>query len=90
MTGTVSLSPVVPSDHVSSRQVVVTVNATALPPIEAVTDPAQFTCNDGDTISIVDTDINAAGQTASSPFSVVAHLPLQAPTQPSVTGVVFS
>lgn len=90
VTGTVSLSPVVATDHVSSRQVVVTVNGVALPPIEAVTTPAQFTCADGDSIIVVDTDVNAAGSTSSAPFATMATLPLQPPTAPSVLGVTFA
>ncbi len=90
MTGTVSLSPLVASDHVSSRQVVVSVNGTELPPIEALDTPAQFTCSDGDTIIVVDTDVNAAGSTASDPFNTTATLPLAPPTKPSVLGVTFS
>ncbi len=90
MTGTVSLSPLVASDHVSSRQVVVSVNGTELPPIEALDTPAQFTCADGDVIIVVDTDVNAAGSTASDPFNTTATLPLAPPTKPSVLGVTFS
>ncbi len=90
MIGTVALSPLVGSDHVSSRQVVVTLNGTDLQPIEAIDTPAQFTCSDGDTGSIVCTDINAAGSTASEPFPFTASLPLQPPAAPSVVGVTFS
>ena len=90
MTGTVALSPVLATDHVTSRQVVVTINGTALPPIEAITNPAQFTANAGDVCVIVDTDINTAGSTASDPFTVTAALPLQPPTKPSITGVTFA
>jgi hypothetical protein len=90
MTGTVQLSPVVAADHVSSRQVVVTINGTALAPIEASVNPATFTCNAGDAISVVDTDINAGGSTASVPFTITAALPTSPPTQPVVLGVVFT
>lgn len=90
MTGTVTLSPVVAADHVTSRQVVVTLNGTALAPLEAVGGPVSFPCNDGDSYSIVDTDINAAGSTSSDPATGTCHLPLQAPTKPSIVSVVFS
>ncbi len=90
MTGTVSLSPLIASDHVSSRQVVVSINGTALPPIEAISTDAQFTCADGDAIIVVDTDINAAGSTDSDPFSTTATLPLSPPAKPTVLGVTFS
>lgn len=90
MTGTVSLSPLVPTDHVSSRQVVITINGKPLPPIEALDSSAQFSCAAGDQVAVVDTDINAAGSTASDQFEVTAALPLQAPTKPQVLGVTFS
>lgn len=90
MVGTVSLSELIASDHVSSRLVVVTINGTDLPAIEALDTPAQFTCSDGDAIVIVDTDVNAAGSTASDPFSTTATLPLAPPAKPSVLGVTFS
>ncbi len=96
MTGTVTLSPLVATNHVTSRQVVVTIQPAdttqppvTLPGIEAITNPAQFTANEGDSCSIVDTDINAAGSTASPAFVIVATLPLTAPTQPSVLSVAF-
>ncbi len=90
MTGTVTLSPLVATDHVSSRMVVVTLNGTELPPIEAITNAAQFTCSDGDTGTVTDKDINAAGDTTSDPFPFTATLPLQPPTKPAVLGVTFS
>ena len=91
MTGTVYLSPVVGTDHVSSRMVVVTLNGTTtLPAIEGIDNPPQYTCNDGDSCSAVCTDINAAGQTASPAYVATATLPLQPPTQPTITGIVFS
>ncbi len=90
MIGTVTLSPLIASDHVSSRQVVVTLNGTDLPPIEAIDTPAQFTCAEGDTGTIVCTDVNAAGSTASDPFPFTAVLPLSPPAKPSVLGVTFS
>jgi len=90
MTGTVSLSPVVPTDHDTDRNVIVTVNGVALPVIDAINGPAQFTCQPGDVVTIVDTDVNAAGSTASDPFTVTAALPLQAPAKPTVLGVTFA
>lgn len=90
MTGTVILSPVVLTDHVIARSVVVTLNGTPLPPIDATTSQAQFACNDGDTGTVVDTDTNAAGAISSDAFSFTAHLPLAPPTKPSVNNVVFS
>ncbi len=90
MIGTVALSELIASDHVSSRQVVVSINGVEMPPIEALDTPAQFTCSDGDAVVVVDTDVNAAGSTASDPFSTTATLPLAPPAKPSVLGVTFS
>ncbi len=90
MLGTVTLTDLVPNEHVSSRQVLVTINGTALPPIEAILSPAQFTCNDGDDVIVTPTDINAAGPTEGAPFEVTASLPLSPPTAPSVVGITFS
>ncbi len=90
MTGTVSLSPLVAGDHVSSRLVVVNVAGVDLPVVEALNSPAQFVCSENDAISVVCTDINTAGSTASDPFTTTAILPLVAPTKPSVLGVTFS
>ncbi len=90
MIGTVALSDLIASDHVSSRQVLVTVNGTALPLIEAISSPAQFVCADGDDVVVIDTDINAAGSSESAPFEVTATLPLSPPSTPSVLGVTFS
>jgi hypothetical protein len=91
MTGTVQLSDTLVGDHVTSRQVTVTVNGAALPPIEAISSPAAFQCADGDAITVVAVDINAAGPSApSATFSTTAHLPVTPPVAPTVTAVVFS
>ncbi len=91
MTGTVQLSPLVPADNVTSRQVVVTVNGTALPAIEAIATPATFSCAVGDAITVIDTDINSVGSsTPSGVFSITASVPASVPTQPSVLGVTFA
>ena len=90
ITGTVSLSPVNAADHVTSRQVVVTINGIANPPAEGVLNPVVFTCNVGDAITVVDTDTNSAGSSPSPVFSTTAALPLLPPATPTVLGVVFS
>ncbi len=91
MTGTIALSPVNPADHVTSRQVTVTLNGTALPPIEAVSSPATFTAADGDTYSISVVDSNSVGAAAPGPLLTgTASLPLSVPTPGFATAVVFT
>ena len=91
MTGTVHLDPTIDADHVTSRQVTVTVNGAALPPIEAISTEAVFQCAAGDAIVITDQDFNSAGGSdASDPFSITATLPAVPPAKPRVAGVTFA
>jgi hypothetical protein len=91
LTGTVQLSPVVATDYDLHRSVTITVNGVALPVIDAVSGPATFSCNPGDLITAVATDINAVGASpASAVFSVTAAgTPTAVPATPSVVGVNF-
>lgn len=90
MTGTVALTPLIANDHVTNRTVVITINGTVQPPIDATTNPAQFQCADQDAVSGVVTDSNAGGSTVGDPFTITASLPVQPPTKPGITGITFS
>lgn len=90
MTGTVQLSPVVAADNDLTRTVTVTINGTALPPIDATTSPAVFTCAPGDLITVTDIDTNSVGASPVSPVFSVTAPPLSVPVQPTVMGVTFA
>lgn len=91
MTGTVKLSDLIPAEQVTSTSVVVTVNGTDLPPIDASSTPATFTANPGDTVIINGTDTNSFGTTPfTAPFQTTAPAfppPVGPPTARTVQGV---
>ncbi len=91
MLGTITLSLARPTEHITSRAVTVTLNGTDLPVQEAITIPATFTANDGDTYSISVVDTNSVGSAPPGPpLAGVAALPLTVPTPGFATAVVFS
>lgn len=91
LTGTVLLSNPVASDQLTARSVTVTVNGTALSPIDATSAPATFACNNGDLITVVATDTNAAGNSApSAVFTITAPAAEGVPATPTVLGVTFA
>ena len=90
ITGTIQLSPLINDDHVSSRLNTVTINGVAIPVIEGLNGAPQFTCNEGDTIEAVDSDVNSNSAVSSDPYTVVAQLPQGPPTKPTIQKIVFS
>lgn len=89
--GTVVLGPTIPGDHVTSRMVTVTVNSVALPPVEGITTPPTFPCNDGDSYSVVSVASNAVGSAPPSNIvSGTASLPQGVPSPDIITGVSFA
>ena len=85
MTGTVTLPPGFPSDLLTHRDVTVTLNGVALPMLDAINGPVTFSCNPGDTGSVVNVDINAAGPAPASAPVVFVVPTLQSP--PAASGV---
>jgi hypothetical protein len=86
----VLISDALAADHVTSRLVDLKINGADQSPIDAISGPAIWTCNEGDQLDAGVTDTNAAGSTASDRYTGVATLPLTAPVQPSVTRFLFS
>ncbi len=95
--GTVHLTPLIPSEHATSRPVSIVVTAsdgTVAPAVvvDMIDPAATFTCNDGDSVTATpEGDLNAFGQSEpGDPFTVVAAATITAaPTIPQVTGVSF-
>jgi hypothetical protein len=86
----VQISDALATDHVTKRMVDLVVNGVAQSPIDAISQPAVFTCSEGDQLDAGVADTNSAGTTASDRYTGVATLPVVAPTKPSVTRFVFS
>ena len=94
---TLKLSPVVPGDDVTSRQVYVAVtdaagNVTDIPPIDAFAAPAEFEVPDGGSFAARLYDLSGmrASIPSAPPFSAVPQLPGKAPTQPKILGYTVS
>ncbi len=89
--GTVILAPTIPGDHVTSRMVTVTVNSVALPPVEGISIPPTFPCNEGDTYSAVSVASNSAGPAPPSNIvSGTVSLPQAVPSADVIAGVSFA
>jgi hypothetical protein len=96
VTGIVTPSPAVSSDQDTDMQITVVLNGTTLPVLDCGPPPGNtvtFSCNAGDTGTIVQDDINAVGTSPSSTplaFTVPTIIPPptnvpQTPGQPTVT-----
>ncbi len=71
--------------------VTITVNSVALPPVEGITTPPTFPCNEGDTYSAVSVASNSAGPALPSNIvSGTASLPQAVPSPDIITGVSFA
>ena len=89
--GTVNLAPTKPEDHVTSRQVTVTLNGAALPPVEAISVTPTFPCNEGDTYSAVSVASNSVGPAGpSNVVSGTVTLPQLVPSPDVILGVAFA
>ncbi|HXI24957.1 MAG TPA: hypothetical protein VNG71_13925 [Pyrinomonadaceae bacterium] len=89
--GTVILAPTIPGDHVTSRMVTITLNSVALPPVEGITTPPTFPCNEGDTYSVVSIASNSTGPAPpSNVVSGTVALPQAVPSPDVIQGVSFA
>ncbi len=86
------VNPPIPSEHVTSRTVVLTVAGVDSTPFDILDgSPAITNGNEGDTVSAVVTDTNSVGSTAGDPVDGgVITLPLTAPSKPTGGAFTFS
>ena len=94
--GHIRLSPA--GADITSRPCEVTINGGVATTVDMIDTAATFSCNDGDTFSVVAFDVNAAGKSAASvPFTGTVGtpgggggLPPAVPSAPTILGVDFT
>ncbi len=92
MTGICTPStPLVPTDQVSQRLIVVTLNGTDLPPQNAIGGSVTFACTAGDIYSVVETDVNVVGNSlpSSATAGTVPTIPIVPTAVPTTPGPVL-
>jgi hypothetical protein len=92
MTGTFGgVNPPNPSDNVTARSGLISVNGVNLPPFDLLATPmVSFPCNVNDACVAVVTDTNAFGSVDGDPITSIATLPVVGTPPAKPTGGMFS
>lgn len=95
MTGIVTASPGVSSDQDLQLLITVTLDGTAMAPLDATAGPVKFPCSPGQVYQIFQVDVNAIGASPQSAVvtgtvPTIVIPPTAVPAQPGVPTVTFT